>query len=195
MRYLAITLTLILLPADRAPAHEFSLGVHASGDDAYQRVVAAVRGALLAADERDGHPEETSDGHLGGVDVHLVPLEEDRRFTLPELKNTHRGELDFLLALDPGGVPGAGVPGMTDHTIILQPGELPDAHAWSGNSDSASFGARYRDAWAMEADVHSAQGYNAARRLNDAIRPHDGVDQTEAIRDALLRSRAGIDWR
>lgn len=191
---LAVILMLVLLPMGRASAHEFSLGVHASGNDARERVVSAVRGALLAADERDGHPAETSDGHLGGVDVHIIPFLDDRPVALPELTNAHRGHIDLLLILDADTVPSATLPRITDQTIILNPGELPDASSWSYAEDAFSFAARYHRAWSTEPDVFSAQGYNAARRIDQAIRPHDGVKQTNAIRDSLSQSGKGINW-
>src|SRR5210317_1376995 len=123
MTRLAIILMLVLLPTDRASAHEFSLGVHAFGNDARDRVVSAVRGILLAADERDGHSGETSDGHLGGVDVHIVPFLEDRTVALPELKNVHRGHIDLLLILESDTDPSVTLPRITDQTIVLGPGE------------------------------------------------------------------------
>ena len=178
-----------------APAHEFSLGVHASGEDARARVVSAVRGALLAADERDGHPDETSDGHLGGVDVHIVPLPEGRPLALPELVNAHQGKLDLLLLLDSVTAAGTALPGVTDQTIVLGPRELPGAADWPRSRAAEGFVARYRDAWATEPDVSAAQGYNAARRIDDAIRPHDGLEQTKAIRDALAHNGAAVDWQ
>lgn len=194
MTRLAVILMLVLLPMDRASAHEFSLGVHASGNHARERVVSAVRGALLAADERDGHPGETSDGHLGGVDVHIVPFLDNRPLALPELTNAHRGHMDLLLILDADTIPSATLPWITDQTIVLNAGELPDASSWSDAKDALSFAARYHHAWSTEPDVFSAQGYNAARRIDQAIRPHDGIEQTNAIRDSLSQSGKGSNW-
>lgn len=195
MTRLAVILMLVLLTMDRASAHEFSLGVHAFGNDARDRVVSAVRGILLAADERDGHSGETSDGHLGGVDVHIVPFLEDRAVALPELKNVHRGHIDLLLILESDTDPSVTLPRITDQTIVLGPGELPDLPSWSNAKDALSFAARYGDAWSTEPDIFSAQGYNAARRIDQAIRPHDGIEQTNAIRNSLLQSAKGVDWQ
>lgn len=195
MLRIAITLMLVLLPMDRAVAHEFSLGVYAVGGDAKDRIVSAVRGVLLAADERDAHPDETSDGHLGGVDVQIILFLDDRSFTLPELKNTHRGQIDLLLLLDTDAAATTSLPGTTDQTIILYPGKLPDRSLWSDRQDASGFAARYVDVWSMEPDIFAAQGYNAARRIDMAIRPQDGVEEIDAIRDALSQSMSGIDWR
>lgn len=195
MRCFATTLLLVLLSLGPASAHEFSLGIYASGDQAIEKLISAVRGVLIAADERDGHPEETSDGHLGGVDVHILPFHGNRPVVMTELVNAYRGQLDFLLVLDTGVVPSDAVPGKTDQTIILDPGILPAGSPWQDNKSANSFAVRYHDFWSSDADIASALGYNAARRIDAAIRPHDGIDQAAAIIDALARSEHGIDWQ
>ena len=60
-----------------ASAHSFTAALLVVGEDREASLAEAVRGFLLAADERDGHANETSDGHLGGVDVHVLPLPRD----------------------------------------------------------------------------------------------------------------------
>ena len=195
MRCFATALLLVLLSLGPASAHEFSLGIYASGDQAIEKLISAVRGVLIAADERDGHPEETSDGHLGGVDVHILPFHGNRRVAMPELVNGYRGQLDFLLLLETGVAPSEDLPGRTDQTIVLDPGILPAGSPWQDNEITNSFAARYHTLWSSEADIASAMGYNAAQRIDAAIRPHDGIDQAAAIIDALVRSKHGIDWQ
>ena len=176
----------------RASAHEFSLGVYATGAEAQAMVVEAVRGALLAADERDAHGDETSDGHLGGVDVHLVPLPDGRRLTLPELKNAHQGALDLVLVLGGAGT-ADGIAGVTDITVVFETGVLPDRASW-GSADRQGFAARYQAAWGAAPGVHAASGYNAARRLELAIRPQDGVADRAALRRSLDETADGVAW-
>ena len=60
-----------------ASAHSFTAALLVVGEDREASLAEAVRGFLLAADERDAHANETSDGHLGGVDVHVLPLPRD----------------------------------------------------------------------------------------------------------------------
>ena len=55
-----------------ASAHSSTAALLVVGEDREASLAEAVRGFLLAADERDGHANETSDGHLGGVDVHVL---------------------------------------------------------------------------------------------------------------------------
>ncbi len=58
-------------------AHSFTAALLVVGQDREASLAEARRGFLLAADERDGHANETSDGHLGGVDVQVLPLPRD----------------------------------------------------------------------------------------------------------------------
>ncbi|MEE8434721.1 MAG: hypothetical protein V3S64_08035 [bacterium] len=63
---------MLLFPGG-ALAHDFKVGflVPLSGMDAAAGKE-AVNGFKLAASERDGHPDEEADGHLGGLDVYLL---------------------------------------------------------------------------------------------------------------------------
>jgi hypothetical protein len=68
-----LTLALILSPtAAPALAHEFELLLVAP-PEATEAVLGQMRAAfLIASHERDSHPDETSEGHLGGMDVQLT---------------------------------------------------------------------------------------------------------------------------
>lgn len=68
-----LSLALILsLTAAPAMAHEFELLLLAP-PDAPEAVLEQMRAAfLIASHERDNHPDETSEGHLGGMDVQLT---------------------------------------------------------------------------------------------------------------------------
>ncbi len=68
-----------------ASAHEFTAGLHVAGLGSETRLAEIVAGFLLAADERDGHEGETSDGHLGGVDVQVLLLPHDSGAEIPGL--------------------------------------------------------------------------------------------------------------
>ena len=68
-----VAATAAILAANAAAAHEFTAALYMTGEMREARLAEAVNGFLLAADERDGHSDETSDGHLGGVDVQVLP--------------------------------------------------------------------------------------------------------------------------
>ena len=190
MRSLLIAGFLALTSPNWAAAHEFSMGIYATGENARARVASAARGALLAADERDGHPDETSDGHLGGVDVQIIPFPDGQQIALPDLKNSHQGPLDVILVLDFSSTPS--LPKMKDETVILTPGDLPEL--WKDTDNALSFAVRHKTEWSIEPDLSAAQGYHAARRIDAAIRPNDGIDDVTAIREALKRSVTNFAW-
>lgn len=188
---------LLMLAAGAVPAlaHSFSVGILATGDGAETRLASAVRGVLIASAERDGHPDETSDGHIGGLDVHVVPLPEAVAAGIEGLRGTRPPVLDFLLLLDgksPERPQPGTLPGLTPETIILHPGELPET--WQDPGRAQSFAARFRAAHGRDPDRAVAEGYNAARRIDLAVRPLDGVtDRAELVR-SLAGTEDGIAW-
>ena len=73
---------------------------------------------------------------------------------------------------------------------------LPRATSWHGAEaqDPESFAARYIAAFGQPASRWAAEGYNAARRIDAAIRPLDGVDNRAALDRAFADSAKGIRW-
>lgn len=65
------TLTLLIFIAPANPfAHSFSVALIVGSSNPYSEQINA--DFLRAAKEHDGHPDETADGHLGGLDVHIL---------------------------------------------------------------------------------------------------------------------------
>ena len=70
---------LAVFAMEKAEAHSFKVGFIiplsgaevAKGNDALDAM-------LLAADERDRHPGNESDGHLGGLDVYILKIDSNR---------------------------------------------------------------------------------------------------------------------
>ncbi len=65
-------LGLLTAPLAAAWAHGFTAAMLIPEDLPAAREEAMVRAFLLAAAERDAHPAQESDGHLGGLDVDLL---------------------------------------------------------------------------------------------------------------------------
>jgi hypothetical protein len=144
---------------------------------------------LMAADERDGHPAEASDGHLGGVDVQILALPEAAAGRVEGLVGAPRTPPDVAVVIGPEAEARAALASYGWASIVLAPGTLP-----AGWSTAGRFAARYRSAYGTEPTEAAAEGYNAARRLDLALRPHDGLEPRKAIEAALSQSAAGIDW-
>ena len=180
------------LVANAAMAHEFTTALYVTGENRAQRLAEAVNGFLLAADERDGHPAETSDGHLGGVDVQILPLPEAMAASVTGLNGTAQIPPDVMVILGDAPVPAAVLAELGFEGSVVPSGALPDS--WAADDSAGSFAQRYRSAYGAEPSVAAAQGYNAARRLDIAIRPLGGVSPRAALDAALAETEGGVNW-
>lgn len=175
-----------------ALAHSFTAALVVVGEDREARLAEAVRGFLLAADERDGHPDETSDGHLGGVDVQVLALPRDAAGLVEGLVGTPDEPADVVVVL--GTEPGASeaARGYQATSSVLVQAVLETG--WDSDAATDSFVARYRLAYGTEPGAMAATAYHAARRLDVAIRPLDGVIPQAALEDAWRSTESGLPW-
>jgi hypothetical protein len=176
-----LTLALILsLTASPARAHEFELLLLAP-PDASQATLDQMRTAfLIASHERDSHPDETSEGHLGGMDVQL---------TLARLGEA--AEIDALAfvvaplaAPDDAAVVSLAAPGGAVVVDSVHLSALPPALD-QGNATLPPFADRFRAETGQDPGPDAWATYLAARLVDLAIRPLDSVDDREALRKAL----------
>jgi len=188
-RVLALALA-VTLPAAAVQAHSFSLAVLAGGEHAAAQLDSAVKGILLATQERDGHANETSDGHLGGLDVYIVPLPAFAAETIQGLKGVSQASIDVAILLDPEAELEQAMAGLDPQTVIMRPGTInPEP-----TEASKMFAMRYQTAYGTVPDQSAVAGYNAARRVDLAVRPLGGVDDRPALEAALAASKGGIEW-
>jgi hypothetical protein len=175
-----------------ALAHSFTAALIVVGDNREAGLAEAVRGFLLAADERDGHANETSDGHLGGVDVHVLPLPRDAAGLVEDLigKPTEPGDVVVVLGTEPAA--SEAVRKYQSNSTVLLQVVLPVG--WDSDVGTDSFVARYRLAYGTAPGLMAATGYHAARRLDVAIRPLDGVIPRAALEDAWRSTESGLPW-
>lgn len=175
-----------------ALAHSFTAALIVAGDNREASLAEAVRGFLLAADERDGHANETSDGHLGGVDVHVLPLPRDAAALVEGLigKPTEPGDVVVVLGTEPAA--SEAVRKYQSNSTVLLQVVLPVG--WDSDVGTDSFVARYRLAYGTAPGLMAATGYHAARRLDVAIRPLDGVIPRAALEHAWRSSESGLPW-
>jgi len=179
-----------------AIAHSFSLAIFANGSAGPVELRSAVQGALIASADRDGHPGETADGHLGGLDVFLIPLLETTAEQINGLVDHKTENFDFVVPLERVPMDLSGLQGVTTQTIVLDPGDLSDPAAWFEypTSSGKSFAARYRSRFGEQPDAFSVHGYFAARKIDHAMCESNGLSSLEEIRKVLVASRQGIDW-
>ena len=173
-----------------ASAHSFTAALLVVGEDLEVGLAEAVRGFLLAADERDGHADETSDGHLGGVDVHVLPLPREAAGLVEDLLGTPSEPPDVVVVLGPEPAASATARAYQSESTVLVQDVLPAG--WEGESQMDGFAARYRLAHGTAPSAMAATAYHAARRLDAAIRPLDGVNPQSALEEAWRSTELGL---
>jgi len=173
-------------------AHSFTVSLLVVGENVEENLAEAVRGFLLAADERDGHANETSDGHLGGVDVQILPLPRDAAGLVEGLFGTPDEPTDVVIVLGPEPLASDAARAYRSATTVLQQAVPPDG--WDSDDGTDSFVSRYRVAYGATPGLMAATAYHAARRLDVAIRPLDGVVPEEALLNAWRSTESGLSW-
>ena len=179
-----------------AIAHEFSVELRAVGNEREVMLADALRGFLLATTERDGHANEESNGHLGGLDVYIDPEPAQVATLFPELKPipAERAEIVVLLGSSQDALRAAEAIGQ-DRAVLL-PGNLLDDNQWAvpDGQNPQNFAARYQSAYGQQPSQWAALGYDAARRLDAAIRPLGGIDDRAALVAVFAQTAAGVRW-
>jgi hypothetical protein len=189
-------LPLQALLAQSAQAHEFVVAIRTIGTERDLILADALRGFLLATKERDGHSDETSNGHLGGLDVYIIPQTAEVVVQFPILKQAPSDRPDIIVVIGPSDAADAALEKAGKESPAMRPGALHRANLWSDTapSDSAGFAARYNSAYQQPASKWAADGYNAARRIDDAVRLWGGVDDRAALERALATTAGGFRW-
>ncbi|MGR3523929.1 MAG: hypothetical protein ACU0FT_14370 [Paracoccus sp. (in: a-proteobacteria)] len=177
-----------------AKAHSFIVALDATSAQPMP-LTSAIRGMRLAASERDSHNGETSDGHLGGIDLFIRPLPPEAAEGITWLKGAPPEAATIVV--DFGKPDSAAARLSNDNAVVIGPGALPADTTWSAMAPAAAdgFTARYRAAYGTDPDRQAAQGYNAARRIDRALRDQGGVEDREGLQRALDRTAEGTDWK
>lgn len=174
---------------EMAAAHSFNVAlVIALAEPSVGDARQARDGFLLAARERDGHPDEEADGHLGGLDVFLYPVDLERETLAGVRALLRREEIDILAVIGPDEVAEEIRPLVVgSQTLLLGPGRLRSA-------STEAFTNAFQTAFGYPPAAPAAEGYNAGRRIDAAVRPLGGVDDRPALRRGLDETRNGLDW-
>ncbi len=183
---LAIT-TGIALASGHAAAHSFKVGamIPLSGPSA-----AAGRqwldGFLLATRERDAHPDQHSDGHLGGLDVYVLAVDA----TLSAVKTLVAADQPEVLAgFAPAELLAEIRPWLVDRpTILIEQGaESPPESGDRKTMDGGSFRAAFEADYGYGPTGPAVLGYGVARRIARVVRAAGGdfADQQALLRAAF----------
>jgi ABC-type branched-subunit amino acid transport system substrate-binding protein len=188
IRHFLAALVLASLPLP-ALAHSFNVAIVTplSGASA-QTGRDVLDGFRLATRERDGHAGEESDGHLGGLDVYMLPVDAtgDTAALLGRIDAP-----DFVLIIAPDPVPQGLLPGAVD----MGPGDMPGFTGTGAKSAGVTrFLQQFEADYGRAASRSAAQGYNAARRIDLAVRLQEGTDDRAALENSLRQSADSLDW-
>lgn len=172
-----------------AKAHSFNVGlVIALSEQSDANIRQALDGFLLATRERDSHPDTVSDGHLGGLDVYLFPVDLKRESLAGVQALMQREQIDILAVIGPDDAAEQFRPLVAgSKTVLLTPGRL-------ASPPTQAFANAFQTAFGYAPAMPAAEAYNAARRIDAAVRPLDGVGDSAALRRALDHTRDGLDW-
>jgi hypothetical protein len=163
--------------APAAWAHSFNV-VMVVPDDLAQGTRNDMAAAfLVASEERDGHANEESDGHLGGLDVYitLAAAGDQARIdggdpdilALPMAGNARSGDAVVMGRMDAGSPTAAG--------FLSTP----------AGAGFAPFSERFTNRTGRAAGAGATAAYLAARRIDLAVRELEGVDERGELENLL----------
>jgi len=195
LTYIGITLLTIFAVMPKVGiAHSFVVTLDATGAAQPVQLDSAVQGMRLAAGERDSHAAETSDGHLGGIDVFIRVRPAESASGITWLKGTSNTKATIVV--DFSGSETAMSQVASGGAVVIGPGALPRDKIWSADAADrpTGFAARYLATFGSMPDRRAAQGYNAALRIDQAVRSSGAALDIDDLRQALDLTTEGVDW-
>lgn len=129
----------------------------------------ALAAFLIASAERDGHADEESDGHLGGLDVYISMVEAGRAGGMAD------SAPDIVVDLRGGAAPMDGV--------WFLP--LPEISARAEAEFLSGFEGRFRATEGVAPGELARRVYVAARLIDIAVRAQEGVGDKAALAAAV----------
>jgi len=195
--YVAFGLLLFIALVPRVSnAHEFVFEFRAVGAESDEILTDALRGFLLATVERDGHANEASNGHLGGLDVYIIPQPASVAANFPELKQAPYDRPDIVAVIGPEADVESALDPVGGESVYLSAGRLHPDNVWATGDglESGDFAARYTTEFGQPPSQWAARGYNIARRIEAAVRPLGGVNDRAALERAFADSAEGLRW-
>ncbi len=151
------------------------------------------RGFMLATTERDSHPDEESDGHLGGLDVYVSVIDSHRDVSAEIERMISQDRIDIVTVIGSDKtliLAGKLLDGKS--IALLLPGQSPFSQ--SDKPGVVAFTSAFESHYGDQPSAHAAQGYNAAQRIDVAVRTQGGVDDTEELARSFRQTASGFTW-
>lgn len=193
--FLFLTMIAVNAPAiNPALAHGFNVALVIAQSSAASVAARQVRqGFMLATTERDGHPDQESDGHLGGLDVYVSVIDGTEDVGAAIGRIAARGEVD-IIAVFGSETALSPIRKLVDGSkiVLLLPGQSPFAE--TDRPAVASFISAYQREYGGTPSAKAAEGYNAARRIDAAVRAQGGVDDRASLLRIFRETARRFAW-
>ncbi len=191
--FVAIIIKLMLFTSP-AFSHSFKVALVLPGSAKASSSARQIRqGFMLATTERDSHPDEESDGHLGGLDVYISVINEQVNVTA-EIESLARQDGANIVVVLGSQKNQLLFSKLVDRkkTALLMPGQTPFSRV--DLPAVTRFISAYKNRYGNNPSLEAAQGYNAARRIDVAIRALGGADNMGLLYDQLRKTAHDFAW-
>lgn len=187
-------IALIACSSSPAFSHRFNVAlVIPRMSIAMDQAIQIRNGFMLATKEHDSHPDQESDGHLGGLDVYVTVLDKQEDVAAGIARLTEQGAADIVAAFGPEKTLTM-ISTLLDgkNLALLLPGQSPFSN--SELPAVAAFGSAYEKEYGGKPSSEAGQGYHAARRIDLAVRAQGGVDDRASLRRIFKDTARGFTW-
>lgn len=188
------TIIKLMLFTSPAFSHSFKVALVLPGSaKASSQARQIHQGFMLATTERDSHPDEESDGHLGGLDVYVSVINEQVNVTAEIESLARQDGTNIVVVLGSQKVPLLFSKLVDpEKTALLMPGQTPFSRV--DLPAVARFISAYKNRYGNDPSLEAAQGYNAARRIDVAIRAVGGADNMGLLYDQFRKTTHDFAW-
>lgn len=180
-------------PMGNVAAHSFDVALVVSlPENELTHASEIQRGFLLAASERDAHPGQVSDGHLGGLDVYVDVVAGNRRLGAGVQRLVLDNEVDIVAIfgerINAESIADTLV-GEDFAVLVTDLSPLNDGDYGS----SSSFTTNYKNRFGRPPSDFSFHGFRAAWRIDAAVRAQGGVENRAALNQSFTESQRRLE--
>lgn len=191
----------LILSATSAAAHSFNVALLVPLSGAGAAAGSQMQdGFMLATRERDSHADQESDGHLGGLDVYVYPADSEGADAGEIGRMLQSRDIDIVAIAAPGEAFDriAKLAGDAASAVIRVTEGVPLSQGGSEAADptgaAGAFIEAFRSAYGYSPTLAAAQGYQVARRVDQAVRAEAGVDDKLGLAARFRESEVEFAW-
>jgi len=151
------------------------------------------QGFLLATTQRDAHANEESDGHLGGLDSYVSVIDANGDVAAEITRILSGDQINIVASFASDRTQGLIDTLLAGKNIaLLQYGPTPFGN--KGLPAVSDFISAYNLAYGATPSAAAARGYNAARRIDVAVRAQSGIDDLVLLRQNFMQTANSFTW-